>query len=338
MKKYIFIYVTILLFFLAACEEIKESLVEQYIILPFKSINDPVLDGQSVFVNTNTSIHTTESTNELIEYNLSTKEITPIYQSEFSDALMQRTQLNEDWILWIDSSANGLEQKILAMNRHNKTIKVISERSSDQLSLLSPVLYKKYVSWVELQDEDKNVILYDLENGKKEVISQLNTYGLFNNFVSLKDNLIVWSDSSNHKGSVYTYNIENKEIESYSTPSPFPSYALVDNGKIFSLNLNSLTSWDIHSFGYIDLKTGEFHSIDGEFKSIGMFRVSNDKLAIIDEQQVLHLYNVGKMELEKVNFELEKNVDLIEFDHIGNLILEYASPNENESKIGIIPK
>jgi hypothetical protein len=309
--------------------------IEKTIDLPFSNYNHPVIHNDDIYLCTS-NISNKESINSLTQYNINTGKQVELYKSRYSEAAMQWTKVNDNWLIWVDSSSDGVNANIMAMNLSTKDIKELAKTNPEYLTVLAPELYNDYVAWVELLPDNKvEVKLHNLKSNKTESIAQLYNYGLFNAFVSMKENRLLWTDTKDGQGYYFIYDINTKQTNKYTAPKQYPSYAVYSNDKIFSLNFDNIANWNNQSFGYFDIKSNKYIQLETGFTYVNSFDVYNDKIAIIDNKQKLHIYKINNMSLDNVKFGQKDNPMLCKFDQEGNLVLVYKDDTDN-LKLGII--
>lgn len=96
----------------------------------------------------------TNTVDTLIRYNPETGNAEELYESEYPEAYMQKTQANEEWIVWVDASVDGLNSKLLAMNLSNQKVKELTKTDPDYPSILSQIYMK--ILWLGRNQEKSN--------------------------------------------------------------------------------------------------------------------------------------------------------------------------------------
>src|SRR5690606_34371188 len=141
--------------------------------IPFQKYNDPVVDGNNLFVHVNSPLDIL-NINKFIQYNLQTGEYEVLYESEYSNANMQATNVNENWITWLDFGRIG-KAKILVIDRSTNEIKTIAEINNEDEVLSPPTLEDDYVAWIYTNNatEQVEVKLYNLATEETEVIANV---------------------------------------------------------------------------------------------------------------------------------------------------------------------
>ncbi|SDZ39261.1 hypothetical protein SAMN05421736_111129 [Evansella caseinilytica] len=343
MSKRIYLFIALTIFLIAGCsneeaenEELKEVVIE----IPYQEYNHPVILGDEMFINVNSDPTKIFDVDTLIQYNIATGEEKVLYESEYEEAAMQKTEVNEDWLVWVDSSVDGYYEKILAMDFSNGEVQTLAETNPEYLTIFSPQLYNNYVAWTELNEEMQvEVKLHNLETNETISVGNIDEYSLYTAFVHLDDNKLLWTDSENENGYYYLYDLESKNTEKYEAPKRYPGYAKHSNGKIFAIHFEN-NDWTAQDFGYLDLTTNEYHSLEhGQY--ISFFDTANDKLAITDDNNDFYFYEFQNDELVPIEVTIteEINPGFIFFDNEGHLII-YADDVDDEitsnSRVGVI--
>ncbi|WP_138090138.1 hypothetical protein [Halalkalibacterium halodurans] len=334
-KQTYYLFMILMIFSLAGCnQDVKQVIIE----IPYKEYNHPVILGDEMFINVNSDPSKLYDVDALIQYNMKTGEEKVLYESEYEESAMQSTQVNEDWLVWVDSSVDGYYEKILAMNLANGEIQTLAETNPEYLTLLTPSLYKEYVAWTELNDEMQvEVKLHNLETNETISVGNINEYSLYHAFVHLHDNKLLWTDSDNGNGYYYLYDLENKSTDKYQAPKHYPGYAKYSNGKIFAIHFDN-NDWTMQDFGYLDLKTNEYHSLEhGQY--INYFDSSNDRLAILDDEHHFYFYEFQDDELVPLEVTIMEEINPMHifFDPEGHLIIYIDEEDDTDhSRVGVI--
>lgn len=322
MKKIVSCIIPIMIIILVSCSNEKEKLREE-IVLPYTNVNHIALEDNYLFFTADKSIMGSGSVDKLIKYDFKNKHEEVLYESSYTEAAMQETSVNNNWIVWVDSSLDGMNAKILAKDRKSNEVKVLDESNPEYLTVMSPKLSDDYVCWVKMEDEKNiNIILFDLNNKKKTIVSSLNEFGLFNAFLSFDNNNIVWTDIVDDQGKYYIYNLESKKIESYPAPNKYAAYAIESNNRIYSINFSDFTNWESQSFGYFDISTGKFQNIKLDTPYLNGFDVFENEISIINSEQKLEKYKLNKDKLDKIKLDDQYNPLLINYDEDGNLLIK----------------
>lgn len=285
--------------------------------LPYSDFNSPALVGDEMLIPVNVD---SEYINKIVSFNLSNYNEKTVYDTSFSnDSAINSLRANEKWAVWEDSDSFGQQSKLLAMDLISKDIKVLSESDPEIVTIYSPQLYNHFVAWVDFKSGAPDIVLYNLKNDEYQVIAQLNVFALYNNFVHMSQDYLLWTDSKEGEGYYYLYHLGSGSIEEISSPHPYPGYAKIGENKIYAIHFNDHRTWVIQEFGYYDLTQKEYYSFARE-DYINMFQVYEDKIAIINGEQQLELYKI--MEGKPVKVE-EDNEDLLNYSYVDSIDFSY---------------
>lgn len=325
--------------FMAGCSEeqtvsskqhkTKTTAPAQKYSLNFSHVIHPDTDakGAAVYFSTLTA----GKGSQLIHYDLKSKTSKVISESEYQEGILQHIKSNDKWLIWLDSTPDAAENKIYALNKETGEKTVVSESDPRYVTADAPVLYEDYVAWVFLETVDEKPVpmvkVLDLENKKVKVVSELNDYGLYNNFVHMDHDWLVWTDHVDGKGFYHLYNLKTNEKKKIEAPFKYPGYAMISGDKIFALHFPDATVWNEQEFGYYDLKTEKYQPFFQDKRVINLFRLSGDKLAVLDDEGKMKNYIVNERGISE-NKELtvhEAGVENIHFSSRGELIYTYSS-------------
>ncbi|WP_138090140.1 hypothetical protein [Halalkalibacterium halodurans] len=335
-KQTYYLFMILMIFSLAGCNQgAKQAIIE----IPYKEYNHPVILGDEMFINVNSDPSKLYDVDTLIQYNMKTGEEKVLYESEYEESAMQSTEVNEDWLVWVDSSVDGYYEKILAMNLANGEIQTLGETNPEYLTIFSPELYADNVAWTELNDEARvEVKLHNLKTGKTSSIATLNEYSLYNSSVYMSNGKLLWTDSDNGNGYYYLYDLESKSTDKYQAPKPYPGYASYSEGKIFAIHFDENRDWTSQDFGYYDIKLNEYHSLEyGQY--INYFKTSDNKLAILDDEHHFYFYEFQNNELVPIETTIMEEINpfYIFFDNGGHLIICINDEEDTDnSRVGAI--
>lgn len=172
---------------------------------------------------------------------------------------------NEDWLIWIDTTEDASENKIYTLNKRTQEKNIISKSDPQYVTIDAPFLYEGYVAWMYLDNNSGSpqpvLKLYDLKNEKETVVSEINDYGLYNNFIHLGNNKLVWTDRKDDQGFYYIYDLKSQEMREFPSPFKFPAYAMIGEDRIFALHFEDFTDWGNQKFGYFDIEKEEYMDI-----------------------------------------------------------------------------
>lgn len=290
--------------------------------LPYTIYTRPSLINGQLYLPINEKA---EYLNKIIKYDLNSKKTSSVFESPFKDSTINNVMANENWVTWENSDITGKNSTIYALNINTNKVKKIFETDTDIIKINVPYLYNDYVSWVNVSNGKPEVVLYDLNNDVQKTIARINSFSLYNNFIHIENDELVWTDSIEGNGYYYVYDIIKNKKDSYKAPQPFPGYGQIMENKIFSINFNDPNRWISQSFGYFDLASKKFTAVDVRTSYINRFATGKNNLAIIDSEQKLHVYSIQNNKLQKVNITgAPLKVDTIDFSYNGELIAGYT--------------
>jgi len=155
------------------------------------------------------------------------------------------------------------------------------------------------VAWMNrLADGTYQVTVRDLTEDENRVLADLTLPCFYNNFIDLRDGTVLWTDVVDGVGRYRRCSAEGGPIEDFAvtgTKFHIPGYAELYDDRFFSINFKNYHewTWSDQEVGYYNLETGTFTAIEypGTF-SQGM-RLCANTVAILDEEQNLHLYDAA---------------------------------------------
>jgi hypothetical protein len=317
MKKYSLIFLLSLLLLQTGCtgiassQEILSKILGgeekekkyTYLRLPYGLIREPVLIGDDLYMAINEN--SPSITNTIIKHNLKTKKTTRIFKSQFEDASIHTIVGNKDWLVWVDSDAGGIKNKMWAKNLKTGATQVLSESKDEIITLDCPYLYQDYVAWTYVDEKQKSAVhLINLKTNEKKIVHDLHDYGLRNVFVQMNNGKLIWSDEMDKVPYYMVYDLNTKQTKAYKAPGYYPGYVQLVGDQIFSINATDhFTDTSLAWTGMFDTKTGkstklENHFVDG-LTGFGNYIVytSND---IKDPKDRLKVFKVEKGTLKKV--------------------------------------
>ncbi|WP_096271174.1 hypothetical protein [Paucisalibacillus globulus] len=334
-------YVLILLWvlFLVGCSshETKEIMLE----IPYENYLHPSMNDEVLYVTVGQRM-SSDAVDTLIRFEPDTGKAEELYSSEFPDSYMQDTQANDSWLIWVDQTSDGTISKLLGMNLSNQSVKEITTTDPNYPIILSPKLFEDFVAWTELGNEQQfEVKLHNLKKNETVTIATLQEPSIYNSFVSIGEDKLLWADTKEGKGYYMLYDLKEKTTETYEAPTSHPGYPKYTNGKIFAINFVNDGNWTNQDFGYLDIKENQYYSINKKEYYINYFDTYDDRLAILDSENNLTVYDYKNGELTPLDItitdEQESTPLFLYFVHEGHLMLQYDSlENIGDSKIGII--
>lgn len=292
--------------------------------------------GDELFVGVNGDKTNRASVNELISINVKTKEQRVLFRSKHLEAIVQWVQANKHWVVWEDSTSFGDSSVIWGMDRKTGETFQIAESSSSLPTVFDPILNGDNVAWTEKGSSFGEVKLYHLSTRQTETIGRIVSQGLYNEFVSLRDDKVVWTDSENGRGYYYIYDIPTATTNRYEAPAPFPAYAVYDNGLIYALHFRDLRYLDDQKFGYFDVKKKVFSVFPIKHGIIRYFDAAKGKVAFLDEKGQVSIYERHDGKWKTLKERIDPRPLFLSFDQQGHLILKYEDTEHDRRWLNII--
>jgi hypothetical protein len=291
--------------------------------IPFVDYNDPVLVDNHMYICVNDSYGLT---NKVIDYDIDTQEYSIIFESQFTEANLQRTMANEKWVMWIDADLIFSRSIIYVFNREtNEIVKLADYNPSVQLT--APYLSGDYVACIVVQDyanleKRQEIMLWNLDTMESYKVAEITELSFYNNFVFINSNQVLWTDSADGVGYYKIYDIETGLTKEIVSPYVYPGYAMLVGKKIYSINFQDYRYWGSQDFGYYDIATNTYNSLMETLgtRSIGGFRVSNDLVVVRDKYNVLKIIDVVNDELLNFNISTEI-IDTINVSRDGRIVI-----------------
>jgi hypothetical protein len=232
---------------------------------PFSQIGSATKIDDFLYMSTSSNLD--EFNEQLVEFNVKTKESQIIYTSQYSDPCIMDIRANNQWLVWNDADTSYSHINIYYMDRVTKKTKHIYSKYDQFENMDTPELYDHYVSWIGY-DEQNNfcVFLYDILDEKLDKIYTIIGSGMYATYVHMNDNQLVWSDHFNDKGYYFVMNLDDRKIRKIESPYAFPGFCKIIDDKIFALHWDRMNPWtwrDQH-FGYYDLKNNRYFPLKYE--------------------------------------------------------------------------
>lgn len=255
----------------------------------------------------------------IISYNIETKSTDLIYTSSLEKPAINDLSVNENWLIWSESTEIGTDTVFYYMSLKTHQIKEAVRYNNSQTSIDSPFLYENNIFWINKQNSSKPVLeMYNLNNKKRRVISELNTVSFFNNALDIKENKVLWTDSKNGEGYYKIYNIQANTILNYKSTSPFPGYAKQIGNEFVSINFKDYHNWVNQKFGSFNSSNNSFEIIEDGY--INKFDAYKNTVAYINQKQELILYDFSTRKKNNISTEIQTTVDNLDFMSDGTLI------------------
>ncbi|MGE8000932.1 hypothetical protein ACQKOF_20105 [Lysinibacillus sp. NPDC093190] len=134
--------------------------------------------------------------NKIVQYNRKTQKYTPIFNSKFKMPSVQGVELNDNWLVWVDTDESGWQLNLYFMNLKTKEIQPLTKENEENVFNDFPVLIGDYAAWIksDRKVEKAEVMLKNLKTNETESIFDLNTYTFMNMHLSSKDGKILFTD------------------------------------------------------------------------------------------------------------------------------------------------
>ena len=196
----------------------------------------------------------------LVEYNIETKKTEVLYESEYDSANIQGIEVNDNWLVWQDMEISGTQDNIYVMNRKTRETKKVNSIKTSAPSFTIPVLVDNSVYWIEEEELIDNTIKgsikrYDCNNGKVDVISQLNNIGLHNINLEKNANKLLWSDEKDNKSYYYLYDTTNGKKDIIPAASNAVMHPILVGDYIISMEAKNHS--EIHDLYIYNIETKE---------------------------------------------------------------------------------
>ncbi|MGE7939877.1 hypothetical protein [Bacillus paramycoides] len=246
--------------------------------------------------------------NKLIAYNLSNKKEETVFHSQIKDANVQGVQANEKWLLWIDTDSFGTNSALYVKNLINNQQSNIYTTKK----ILDPFLYDHYVSWMDIDDENGigTIVLYDLETNTKKQIATLESYSTYSTTIHMNNNQLVYSNSNEEQTTLYTYNLKNEQVNTYTIPQKYIMKPRIVGNKIFYTSFSSLEKQFPESYYMLDMESKNIEQflqddVTGEqSNSIGLVSASKDTMVFQTTDQNIFAYQINNNDYKKTKLKI----------------------------------
>jgi hypothetical protein len=306
-----------------------------YLRLPYDSIGEPVLIGDDLYMAINEN--SPSLTNTIIKYNRTSKKTTKVFTSQFEDASIHTIQGNQDWLVWVDSDASGMRNKMWARNLKTGETQMLSESKDEIVTLDSPTLYQHYVAWTYVDEKKQSAVyLVNLKTKVKKIVHHLNNYGRHNAFVHMNQGKLLWSDEMDKVPYYMVYDLSTQQTKSFKSTEYYPGYAELVGDHIFSINgtrylRDASKVWT----GMFDMKTGKTTRLADHW--VSGLTCFGDYVAYIRDDikdSRLQVFKMEKGTMKKIAVDTHSvyNPDFIRLLP-GNILLIYCSVPEGNKNI-----
>lgn len=152
------------------------------------------------------------------------------------------------------------------------------------------------VAWMNrLADGTYQVTVRDLTEDDNRVLADLTLPCFYNNFIDLKDGVVLWTDVIDGIGRYRRCSVDGGAIEDFAMAGReyhVPGYALIhDDHRFFSVNFRNYEewTWSDQEMGYYSVDTGQFTKMDFPGTYCAGLEVCGDTFGYLDQAQSLHL-------------------------------------------------
>ncbi|MEK5486422.1 MULTISPECIES: hypothetical protein [Lysinibacillus] len=269
--------------------------------VPFSRITSFRGNANSIFMSAD---HKSSSglDNKIIQYNRKTQKYKTIFNSKFELPSVQGLELNDNWLVWVDSDETGSQKNAYSMNLNTNEIQPLTQENDPNINNAFPVLVEDYAAWISIDSRTSKpkVMLKNLKTNETESIFDLNTYTFMNMFLSAKDGKILFTDKKNNVGYLYLYDVKSKEIKEIKTDYELIGWAsMLNDQQLIYLTFND------PSESKVDKRKLLFYNISNKHTQEVVSDVLNVNALYTDfNNQVFFSYNDKYL----IKFKLENNL------------------------------
>ena len=189
--------------------------------VPFTSINS--YRGNADYIYMSVDQKSPSLDNKIVQYNRKTQKCTTIFNSKFKLPSVQGIELNENWLLWVDTDENGGYLNPYFMNLKTQEIQPLTKENEENVINDFPILIGDYATWIkkDRKSENAEVMLKNLKTDETISIIKSNSITFRNMSLSAKDGKILFTDEKDHFGYLYLYDVKSKEIKEFKSSYEF---------------------------------------------------------------------------------------------------------------------
>ncbi|MBK5491301.1 hypothetical protein JFT95_28810 [Bacillus sp. TH17] len=278
--------------------------------------------------------------NKLLAYNFSNQTEETIFHSKMgSEANIQGVHVNEKWLLWIDTNAIGSKTILYTKNLSNNKENQIHKTNE----IIEPYLYKHYVSWMEINEEQKNadIILYDLETNTKTKIDTVKSYDTASTTLHMNEDKLVYTNSTEKQTTISTYSLKNKNINTYVVPQNNVLAPKIVGDKIVYVSLSSdekTAGNSIENYFILDMDSKHVTplSIEGvntqQGDGIGSMSATMNYWAFRTDNQKIWVYQFNRDSYKKITLDIP-NVFQLRMSENGDTNIICDNPDTFPEKV-----
>lgn len=215
---------------------------------------------------------------------------------------------NQRWLLWVAG------KRLFARDMASGRQRVLSSSRE----LYAPALEGDRAAWVDVEGGSSAVVVVeDLRTGRIARIARLSLPDLYNNFVQLQGDTVLWTDVVDGVGRYRMRDLSSgvtTDLPVTGTRYRYPGYALRYGQRIYSINFRATTEWDWtqQQFGYFSIPERRWVPLR-RTGYIDYFRIVGDVLAVVGQDQRLLLQRLdGSGAAEDLTSRLGTTVDWIQ--------------------------
>lgn len=197
--------------------------------VPFTNINS--YRGNADYIYMSVDQKSPSLDNKIVEYNRKTQKYKTIFNSKFKLPSVQGVELNDTWLLWVDTDEHGGYLNPYFMNLKTQEIQPLTKENEEHVTNDFPILVGDYAAWIKMnrKDEKAEVMLKNLKTDETISIFNLNSFTFRNMSLSAKDGKILFTDEKDHFGYLYLYDVKSKEIKEFKSSDEFIGWARLLN-------------------------------------------------------------------------------------------------------------
>jgi hypothetical protein len=135
-------------------------------------------------------------------------------------------------------------------------------------------------------------VTFNLKTGEKREIARTHVAEFYNNFMQLKDGMLLWTYIYQGTGHYLVNDLKTGKTRDLAMPATrfrYPGYAERTGETIFSINFDRFDQWDwsTQQVGRYSTTTGDFTPLTKSGEYINALVVGQDAVAVIDSEQRL---------------------------------------------------
>lgn len=283
--------------------------------VPFTNINS--YKGNADYIYMSVDQESPSFDNKIVQYNRKTQKYTTIFNSKFKMPSVQGVELNDTWLLWVDTDENGGYLNPYFMDLKTQEIQPLTKENEKNVTNDFPILIGDYAAWIQKdrKDEKAQVMLKNLKTDETISIYDLNSYTNRNMNLSAKNGKILFTDKKGYFGYLYLYDIKSKEIKEFKSSYEFigsarllsdqqwvyltfddPTKSSTGDGKLIFYDASTNHTQEVVSEVlivntlYTDFNNQVFFSYNNDEYCRKLFHVKNNSLVEIEKFETPYIY------------------------------------------------